>query len=173
MINATLRSLLIVLLLAGCADQPSPSVTPEAGSAEPKAGSEGASSLQNERAVVSAVEVSGEPEAYMLAVTIESEETGCDQYANWWEVVTPEGELRYRRILAHSHVDEQPFTRSGGPVAIAADAAVIVRSHTYPHGYSPQAMEGSATSGFDPVTLPPDFALQLAEADPQPGGCAF
>ena len=173
MINATLRSLLVALLLASCADQPSPSVTPEAGSAESKAGSEVASSPQSGLAVVSAAEVSGEPGEYAFAVTIESEETGCGQYANWWEVVTSEGELRYRRILAHSHVNEQPFTRSRGPVAVAADEAVIVRSHTYPQGYSPQAMEGSATSGFDSVTLPPDFALQLAEADPQPSGCAF
>ena len=173
MINATLTSLFIVLLLSSCADQAPRSETPEANSTNQEAGSEVASSPQNDLAVVSAVEVSGEPEAYTFAVTIESQETGCDQYANWWEVITPEGELQYRRILAHSHVDEQPFTRSGGPVEVGADETVIVRSHTYPQGYSAQAMEGSVTSGFEPVTLPADFAQQLARANPQPGSCAF
>ncbi|MEL6469710.1 MAG: hypothetical protein AAFQ74_08285 [Cyanobacteria bacterium J06623_4] len=110
---------------------------------------------------------------YTFSVTIESEETGCDRYANWWEVITEEGTLLYRRILAHSHVDEQPFTRSGGPVEIAADDVVIVRSHMHPTGYHTQAMKGSFTTGFAPVILPADFAPELAEADPLPTGCTF
>ena len=110
---------------------------------------------------------------YRFAVTVESDETGCDRYADWWEVVTPEGELLYRRILAHSHVDEQPFTRSGGPVEIEEDDVVIVRSHVNSDGYSTQAMKGSASEGFSSVVLESGFAANLENADPQPNDCSF
>ena len=120
-----------------------------------------------------AVEASPVSNGISFAVTVESLETGCDRYATWWEAITEDGTLLYRRILAHSHVDEQPFTRSGGPVDVAADGVVIVRSHMYPTGYHTQAMKGSVNTGFEPVTLPAEFASDLAEAEPLPTGCAF
>lgn len=129
--------------------------------------------VTNAQAVVTAVDISGEAGNYTFNVTIESPDTGCDTYANWWEVITPEGELLYRRILAHSHVDEQPFTRSGGPVAISPTQPVIVRSHMYPYGYSPEVMEGVVEMGFIPTTLPEGFAAELATVEPQPSGCTF
>ncbi len=64
---------------------------------------------QNSFAEVSEVEATGQANNYTLAVTVSSPDTGCDSYADWWEVITPEGELLYRRVLLHSHVDEQPF----------------------------------------------------------------
>jgi len=128
----------------------------------------------NPVAVVTAVEVpSGEPGDYTFAVTIESPDTGCEQYANWWEVITPEGDLIYRRILAHSHVDEQPFERSGGPVEVQPDQSVIVRAHMEPYGYDSQALQGTVEGGFEAVTLSPQFATDLATAEPQPQGCNF
>lgn len=172
-IHSPLKSLLLVLLLSGCAAQPPVSETPEANSADRDAGSEVTGSPEDELAVVSAVEVSGEAGAYTFAVTIESEETGCDQYVDWWEVASEEGDLLYRRILAHSHVDEQPFTRSGGPVSVEADQTVIVRLHLYPQGYSTQAVRGNVSKGLMPTAIPADFAPELAEAEPQPGGCEF
>ena len=48
---------------------------------------------------VVAVEVSGSEGSYSFSVTVCSRETGCDQYADWWEVVSDEGELLYRRVL--------------------------------------------------------------------------
>ncbi|MGF1521172.1 MAG: hypothetical protein ACFBSF_02465 [Leptolyngbyaceae cyanobacterium] len=122
---------------------------------------------------VTAVEISGESGVYTFAVTIQSPDTGCDQYANWWEVVSEEGDLLYRRILAHSHVEEQPFRRSGGPVSVQPDQSVIVRAHMDPQGYGTQAMQGTAITGFEEVTLPEGFAADLANADPQPQGCTF
>lgn len=172
-IKLSVKSLFIVFLLLGCAAQAPVSEPSEATSADREAASEAERPTADALATVRAVEVSGESGAYRFAVTIESPDTGCDQYANWWEVVTEDGTLLYRRILAHSHVDEQPFTRSGGPVAVEADQPVIVRSHTYPQGYSPQAMQGTASEGLTPITLPTDFAPELAEAEPQPSGCAF
>lgn len=122
---------------------------------------------------VTAVTTTGEAGAYRFAVTISSPDTGCDQYADWWEVVSTDGELLYRRILAHSHVDEQPFTRSGGPVAVAAETEVIVRAHMMPGGYGGQALQGSAAGGFVPVELPADFAPELVDQPPLPSGCTF
>lgn len=43
--------------------------------------------------------------------------------------MSTDGKLLYRRVLLHSHVDEQPFTRSGGPVPIQTDSVVWVRAH--------------------------------------------
>ena len=125
------------------------------------------------QAQVTAVQVGGEPQAYRFSVTIASPDTGCDRYANWWEVITPEGELLYRRILIHSHVNEQPFTRSGGPVAIDAEQTVIVRAHMDPDGYGEQAFQGSVAEGLTAVDLEPQFAEELAQQDPLPSGCTF
>ncbi len=76
---------------------------------------------------VQEVSVSGSPGDYTFSVTVSSPDTGCEQYADWWEVVTPEGELVYRRILGHSHTDEQPFTRSGLCVGVGGGRAAAVR----------------------------------------------
>lgn len=119
------------------------------------------------------VSASGEGRSYRLSVTLESPDTGCEQYADWWEVITLEGDLVYRRILAHSHVDEQPFTRSGGPVSVAADQAVIVRAHMSNGGYGGQVMRGSVAEGFSADMLEASFAEGVAERAPRPDGCAF
>lgn len=122
---------------------------------------------------VTQVRASGQGGALQLSVTIRSEETGCEQYANWWEVLSEDGQLLHRRILAHSHPSEQPFTRSGGPVPVQADTRVIVRAHMHPGGYGGQAMAGSQAAGFSPVELAPGFAADLAQRPPLPSGCAF
>jgi hypothetical protein len=124
------------------------------------------------------VSISGEPGAYTFSVEVASPDTGCEQYADWWEVVSADGELLYRRILLHSHVDEQPFTRSGGPVPVNADAVVIVRAHMGGSelangGYGGQVMEGAVNGGFTARQGDPGFAADLASAGPQPDGCAF
>ena len=110
--------------------------------------------------------------SFVFSVGIESPDTGCDQYANWWEVLSPEGELLYRRILAHSHINEQPFVRSGGPVDISESTEVYIRAHMHPSGYGGVAYKGSVDSGFSAFELNADFADGLATQDPLPSGCA-
>ena len=109
------------------------------------------------------------PGAYTFSVTLSSLDTGCDQYADWWEVITPDGELVYRRILAHSHVNEQPFTRSGGPVELQETTQAIVRAHMNNAGYGGVAFSGSPASGFaaDP-SVTSALTPQLADQAPQP-----
>ena len=122
---------------------------------------------------VVAVATSGGPGAYTFDVSVRSDETGCDQYADWWEVVTPAGELVYRRILNHSHPDEQPFTRDGGPVPVEADTPLIVRAHLHPRGFTGMAMEGTVDAGFVDVALEEGFAAALEDAPPLPEECWF
>lgn len=173
----------VLLLLGGCAQQPvaedlSTGDLTDTSATDSSAVDSSAIDASPQDSQVSAgvmnVTVSQESDtSYRFSVTIQSPDEGCDRYANWWEVITEDGELIYRRILAHSHVDEQPFTRSGGPVAKAADQTVIVRSHMHPTGYHTQAMEGSFAEGFNTITLPSDFANELAQMPPLPSGCTF
>jgi hypothetical protein len=125
------------------------------------------------RADVTKVAVLGSAGSYLFQVTVESPDTGCDRYADWWEVVTPEGELVYRRVLAHSHPREQPFTRTGGPIFIDADREVIVRAHLNPGGYGGAAMRGTPSGGFRAASVAADFAAGVAQQPPLPKGCAF
>ncbi|MGB7440218.1 MAG: hypothetical protein WA919_04060 [Coleofasciculaceae cyanobacterium] len=165
---ATALPLALLLLVSGCSTpevQTKPTVTespPVSQTAQAPPSAE-----------VLSVSTTGSPGSYTFSVTIDSTDTGCDQYADWWEVLSEEGELIYRRVLLHSHVDEQPFTRSGGLVAIATNQVVIVRGHMHPSGYGTQAQRGTVAEGFKPVTLPQGFAAAVASQEPQPPGCNF
>jgi hypothetical protein len=128
----------------------------------------GGGGAPNRDARITGVDTSGAPNGYTFNVTIASNDTGMDHYADWWEVVDADGKLVYRRVLLHDHADEQPFTRDGGPVPIARDAVVTVRAHVYPSGYANAAMRGSVAGGFKPVELPNGFAANLEHKPPQP-----
>ncbi len=127
----------------------------------------------NKQADVTKVVVSGSENRYSFSVTISSPDSGCEQYADWWEVVSESGELLYRRILLHSHVNEQPFTRSGGTVNIAEERTVWVRAHMNNTGYGGQVMRGSVKEGFQKANLPEGWAEDLDQIEPLPGGCNF
>lgn len=131
--------------------------------------------LSSEKAVsdVISVVVNGDPNAYEFSIEIHSPDTGCEQYADWWEVLSKDGSLIYRRILVHSHVNEQPFVRSGKPVQIEANEVVYVRGHMHPGGYGGSVYKGSVQNGFQEVTVSSDFALGAEKEVPQPNGCAF
>jgi hypothetical protein len=122
---------------------------------------------------VISVLVNGDPKAYEFSVEIVSPDTGCGQYADWWEILSEDGILIYRRILAHSHVNEQPFVRSGKPVPIEANGIVYVRGHMHPDGYGGTVYKGSVENGFQEVTVSSDFAPSVEKEPPQPDGCAF
>lgn len=122
---------------------------------------------------VISVEVAGEPMNYIFSVEIQSPDTGCGQYADWWEVLSEENSLIYRRILLHSHVNEQPFLRSGGPVPVTVDEIVYVRGHMHPDGYGGTVFKGSVQNGFEEAKVPSDFASEVENEPPQPEGCAF
>ena len=56
--------------------------------------------------------------SWSFSVTLKHGDTGWEHYADGWGVYLEDGtELGYR-VLAHPHVNEQPFTRSLGGVQI-------------------------------------------------------
>ena len=124
-------------------------------------------------AAVTSVTTSGVPGSYTFTVTISSPDTGCEQYADWWEVFRSDGSLAYRRILLHSHVDEQPFTRSGGPVDVLADEQITIRAHMNNLGYGTEVFSGTITQGLIADSFDSEVALDLALAEPLPDDCAF
>ena len=64
------------------------------------------------------VDVRKTGETYRFSVAVRHADTGWDHYANAFEIVAPDGAVLATRVLAHPHVNEQPFTRSLGNVAI-------------------------------------------------------
>jgi len=125
------------------------------------------------KAEIISVKVNGKENSYTFSVGIKSLDLGCKQYANWWEVVSEDETLIYRRILGHSHVKEQPFIRSGGSIKIDKDQVVVIRAHMNTSGYGVKAYRGSINNGFKPYLLKKDFAIGLENKKPLPSGCAF
>ena len=128
-----------------------------------------------EKAIADITEVTAQGNAgnYTFYVTVKSDETGCEQYADWWEVLSSDGQLIHRRILAHSHPTDQPFTRAGSPINIQDTDTVYVRAHMNKDGYSGDVFTGSVASGFLKATTVPDFSDEIAAQQPLPTGCAF
>jgi hypothetical protein len=155
----------LALLMFACKTTPLP---PSSLEVEPPVVEPADSVLAN----IASVNVTGDSDSYIFAVGIRSDETGCDRYADWWEVVSEDGELLFRRVLSHSHADEQPFVRSGGPVNIADTESVWVRAHMSPDGYGGTAWFGSISTGFVASEQVADWD-DLADEAPQPGRCAF
>ena len=119
------------------------------------------------------VTISGESNAYTINTTISSPDKGCDLYADWWEIIDLEGNLIYRRILTHSHVEEQPFTRSGSNIPLKNEDEVYIRVHMNTTGYASAVQKGSIVNGFSAAELSSDFAKGLEKVAPLPNGCAF
>ena len=179
-------TLVVILGLLGCATASAPSPSPAAMPASAPILSSSISPVptrkieatqsaadSGDHADVIGISVSGEPGSYRFSVTVRSPDTGCDRYADWWEVVSPGGQLIYRRILLHSHSSEQPFTRSGGPVDVQPDETVIVRGHMNGMGYGGAGLKGSVTGGFGPIEIPGAFGAGLDRLGPLPAGCAY
>ena len=163
-------------LTPSTASQPKPPITPELSKAPFKASTptdQVQDTSSGSYADVKWVSISGSPGSYGFSVRVRSPDTGCDRYADWWEVLTTEGQLIYRRVLFHSHVGEQPFTRSGGPINAQPDETIIVRAHFNATGYGGIALRGNVADGFTETELAPSFAVGVEEHQPLPQSCAF
>jgi hypothetical protein len=76
-------------------------------------------------------------------VTVSHPDTGWEDYADGWDVVTPEGEVLkpdpnapFTRLLLHPHENEQPFTRSQSRIVIPPGVVEVrVRAHDLVHGF--------------------------------------
>jgi hypothetical protein len=74
--------------------------------------------------------------SYTFSVTVKSDDTGWDKYADRWEVVNTDGKVLGARVLAHPHEDEQPFTREQSGIVVPVGVKeVIVRAHDKVEGF--------------------------------------
>lgn len=88
-------------------------------------------------ATVQNVKVSKSGDTFSFDVTIRHTDTGWDDYADIWRVKDENGKVLGERILAHPHVNEQPFTRSLSGVAIPAGTTqVVIEAHDTVTGWS-------------------------------------
>ena len=121
--------------------------------------------------IVDVAQVGGEEGNYTLRVGIKSTETGCQQYADWWEILSADGNLVHRRVLGHPHRTEQPFRRDGVNIEIQKDTVIYIRAHMNNKGYVGDVFKGSVESGFSVVNTVPAFDAGIELEDPQPPEC--
>ena len=73
---------------------------------------------------------------YTFSVTVKSDDTGWDKYADRWEVVSTDGTVLGMRVLAHPHEDEQPFTREQSGIKVPEGVTeVTIRAHDKVEGF--------------------------------------
>ncbi len=127
---AGLLILVGLLLPAGCG----PTATPtEPSAAEPTPAAEKLVTLADVLFVRARLQPDG---TGTFEVTVQHEDTGWEHYADRWGVLPPEGEVLATRVLAHPHVNEQPFTRGQGGIVIPEGVTQVrVRAHDLVHGY--------------------------------------
>ena len=145
------------------ASLPSPSPTaqpPVESSPSPAAAKKGNADVLHVRAVQAG------DGSWTFHVTVEHPDTGWEDYADGWDVLTPDGEVLkpdpdspFTRLLLHPHENEQPFTRSQSGIVIPAGAIrVLVRAHDLVDGYGGREVWVDLTAvsgdGFEVEALP-------------------
>ena len=101
-------------------------------------------------------------------VTVRHPDAGWDDYADGWDVLTPDGTVLkpdpdspFTRLLLHPHVNEQPFTRSQSGIVIPSGVTQVrVRAHDLVDGYGGREVPVDLTvsSGPDFEVIPPTSA---------------
>lgn len=99
-------------------------------------------------------------------VTVAHLDTGWDDYADGWDVVTPDGTVLkpdanspFTRLLLHPHETEQPFTRSQSNIVIPDGVTTVhVRAHDLVDGYGGQEVVVDLT-----VDARPGFTVERRE----------
>lgn len=92
--------------------------------------------LAGEADVVSATATPSGGGTWRVEATVRHADEGWDHYANAFEVLDPQGKVLGVRELLHPHVNEQPFTRSLGGVAIPPETAfIMIRAKDSVHEY--------------------------------------
>ncbi len=81
--------------------------------------------------------------AWTFEVTVRHPDMGWDDYADGWDVVTPDGSVLkpnpdspFTRLLLHPHENEQPFTRSQRGIQVPEGVTEVrVRAHDLVSGF--------------------------------------
>lgn len=106
----------LVMTLSACGSESGSDEPVDAGPASPAANC----------ADVVAVQVGEAADGtFRFEVTVHSDDTGWDAYADRWEVRDADGTTLAVRPLTHPHVDTQPFTRSLTGIRLSPRVTVV------------------------------------------------
>jgi hypothetical protein len=130
----------------------SPLATPTGAPAAEAGTGEGNADVLHVRAVQAA------DGTWTFHVTVEHPDTGWEDYADGWDVVTSDGQVlkpdegsQFTRTLLHPHENEQPFTRSqSGIVVPEGMTEVRVRAHDLVDGYGGREVVVDLTADSGP-----------------------
>lgn len=87
------------------------------------------------------VKISKRSDSYTFNVTLLHSDSGWEDYADAWRIKDMSGNILGKRVLAHPHVNEQPFTRSLSGVQIPEGVnSVVVEAHDTVTGWAPNTM---------------------------------
>lgn len=75
-----------------------------------------------------------------FSVTLSHGDTGWDDYADGWRIELADGTVLGTRVLAHPHVDEQPFTRSLNIAVPSNVSEVFIRASDSVGGWANRTM---------------------------------
>ena len=102
--------------------------------------------------------------SWTFHVTVEHPDTGWEDYADGWDVVTegvvikPDPSSPFTRLLLHPHENEQPFTRSQSGIVIPEGVTLVqVRAHDLADGFGGREVLVDLT-----VASGRDFEVELA-----------
>lgn len=103
--------------------------------------------------------------SWTFHVTVEHPDTGWEDYADGWDVVTPDGvvlrpdpDSPFTRLLLHPHENEQPFTRSQSGIVVPSGVThVRVRAHDLVDGFGGREVLVDLT-----VASGQDFEVELS-----------
>lgn len=130
--------------------------------------------------VILNVELKEQTGGYLLSVTIQSPDEDCQNHTDWWEIITPKGDLLHRQIIDTVHSESEPFVSESLITGIDPQEEIIIRAHfSGPYdeyrsgeeasGYSDQGRKGTLESeDFESIRLSKDFARQLTKVEPLP-----
>ncbi len=97
--------------------------------------------LANEVEIVDVVVKKTSENTFLFKVTLKHDDKGWDHYANEWQILSPDGEVLGTRVLAHPHVQEQPFTRNLEYVYVPPTITeVTIRAQDSVHGWSKETL---------------------------------
>ncbi|MEO0532678.1 MAG: hypothetical protein AAF215_02280, partial [Cyanobacteria bacterium P01_A01_bin.123] len=139
------------------------------------------------------IQVMGNAGSYTFEVSVQSPDEDCDNYADWIEIITPNGMLKGREVYTHPHLGNLTFTATLSSLEIQPSDEVIVRAHFHgiyasgedplidivfrdqmgggryeKSGYTDQALRGSVAEGFRSVRISEHYAKWLEKAEPLP-----
>lgn len=114
-------------------DDATPSTTPTSVSAGPTG--------QLCASVVGA-QATNDGDTWTFALTVRSDDISATEFGDSWELRTLDGDVLATRVLAHEHINEQPFTRSMSGIVIPEGITTVLGvAHHSVGGYCGETLE--------------------------------